>query len=68
MLRGGTPVVVAPCETLCDQLAALKGLHELDDDEVADIHLRVLRQVEVLLRIQDSLCDQINIIFKQRVV
>lgn len=55
---GGMPVVVAPCKALSDELPALEGLHEFDDDEVRHIYLRVLRQVEVFLGVQDSLCTQ----------
>lgn len=48
-----------PREGLPDILLGLEALHELDDLQVGGIDLRVLGQVVVLLRIQDSLLEEV---------
>jgi hypothetical protein len=49
---------VPPGKALCDQLLGGEALHELDDLEVGHSRdLGVLLQVEVLLRIEDTLCS-----------
>jgi len=53
----GSPVVVPPCEALSDQLLGGEALHQLNDLEVGDSgDLGMLLQVEILLRIEDTLC------------
>ena len=44
-----------PGEALSDILLGLEALHQLDDLQVGHVHLGVLGQVEVLLRLQHAL-------------
>jgi hypothetical protein len=53
-----SPVVVPPGKPLSHQLLALEALHELENMQVWDINLGMLLKVEVLLGLQDALCNR----------
>lgn len=57
---GQSVVVVLPRELGLDILLRVQGLKSLDDLQVGDIQLVVLRSIEVLLGNQDAVCYQIR--------
>ena len=59
---GEEPVIVHPSKGLPYVLAGLEALHQLNHLQIRHINLRVLRQIEVLLRIANSLCKKSQII------
>jgi hypothetical protein len=52
-------VVVHPRELRLDKALGGEALAELDDGEVGNVELHVLRQVKVLLRDEHALCEAI---------
>lgn len=54
---GEEPVIVHPGKCLSDVLLRLEALHQLNHLQIRDINLRVLRKIEVLLRVAYSLLE-----------
>jgi len=59
---GEEPVIMHPSKGLSHVLTGLETLHQLNHLQIRHINLRVLRQIEVLLRKANSLCTINNLI------
>ena len=53
---GEEPVIVHPSKSFSHVLARLETLHQLNHLQIRHVDLRVLGQIEVLLREANSLC------------
>ena len=58
-LGGEGVVVVLPGELSLDVSAGVQGLKGLDNEEVLGVDVGVLRKVEVLLRDEDTLAEEV---------
>lgn len=58
-LGGEGVVVVLPGELGLDVAAGVQGLESLDDEEVLGVDIGVLRKVEVLLRDEYALAEEV---------
>jgi len=58
---GEKPVIMHPSEGLPHVLARFEALHKLNHLQIRHINLRMLRQIEVLLRKANSLCTINNL-------
>lgn len=60
-LGGQGVVVVLPRELSLDIAAGVEGLSSLDDEQVLGVNIGVLGEVEVLLRDEDTLAEEVLI-------
>lgn len=58
-LGGQGVVVILPAELSFDVAAGSEGLSSLDDEQVLGVNIGVLGEVEVLLRDEDTLAEEV---------